>query len=95
MAPKNKATRTSARIAIKSGAAKVAIPKTKKGKGKKTLKGPSGSKASSKSASVTYNPTAANALQSVGVQGDSSSDEEGQLVPFHHHNLSVTTLTPL
>ena len=84
MAPKTKATRTSARIAIKkSGATKVATPKTKKGKVKKTLKGPSGPKASSKTATVPNNPTAANALQSMGVQGDSSSDDEGLLVPFH------------
>ena len=90
MAPKNKATRTSARIAIKSGAAKVAISKAKTGKSKKTLKGPSGPKASTKKASVAHGPTAATALQSVGVHEDSSSDEEGQVVPFRPHNLLFT-----
>ena len=89
MAPTAKATRTSARIATrKSGASKVATPKTKKGKAKKASKGPSGPKVSSKSAAVPNDPTAANALQAMGVQWDSSSDEEGLLVPFHRRFFS-------
>ena len=88
MAPTStaKATRTSARIATrKSGASKAATPKTKKGKAKKASKGPSGPKVSSKSAAVPNDPTADNTLQAIGVHNymDSSSDEEGPLVPLH------------